>query len=305
MRRICLTASLAIALALPTASSAAAPVSILVLGGAQSRATFSLSGSNGYSIQLDGSGRSVTLTASGNEGSASYTVRGRPSPNSITARFGNRGRIAVKFKQTEGERRRRPPARCKGRPRITRFGVFIGMIRFRGEHGFTEVDADRARGNIYTTPRWKCKRSHGGDKFTVPNHGPGSEKETELEASMPDHHLLFSVYSARPPEESATTLFLVQAQENRGSMDVSRAAFALGRERDFKFDEADLASATVQPPSPFAGSATFLRGPNGSTSWTGSLKVSLPGAPSLALAGPRFKARLFEPPFARWPRLSS
>jgi hypothetical protein len=41
----------------------------------------------------------------------------------------------------------------------------------------------------------------------------------------------------------------------------------------------------VQPPSPFTGSGDFLRNADGSTSWTGSLAVPIPGLGTVKLTG--------------------
>jgi hypothetical protein len=50
-----------------------------------------------------------------------------------------------------------------------------------------------------------------------------------------------------------------------------------------------LRTATVTPPAPFSGSATFQRqGESKSPSWSGSLAVSFPGKPDVPLTGPSF-----------------
>jgi hypothetical protein len=67
-------------------------------------------------------------------------------------------------------------------------------------------------------------------------------------------------------------------------MRILRFAAALGGSETFVFDES-LTSATVRPPFPFTGSGSFLRNPDGSISWTGTLAVSLPGLGSVQLTG--------------------
>ncbi|MEX2448478.1 MAG: hypothetical protein WD404_07020 [Solirubrobacterales bacterium] len=77
-------------------------------------------------------------------------------------------------------------------------------------------------------------------------------------------------------------------------MTIERAATSLGPERSFVFDPG-LGTATVSPPRPFSGSATLTPGPGGTTTWTGSLKVDLPGRKGVPLATPSFTASLTPP----------
>jgi hypothetical protein len=50
-------------------------------------------------------------------------------------------------------------------------------------------------------------------------------------------------------------------------------------------------SATIEPPAPFSGSATYLSSPEyPSGSWTGSLAGDFPGVGMVSLAGPEFCA---------------
>ena len=75
-------------------------------------------------------------------------------------------------------------------------------------------------------------------------------------------------------------------------MKIERSALAFGRDQSFLFDEG-LGSATLSPPYPFSGSATFLRGPDGMSSWTGQLRVDFLGASNRSLANDTFSTRLY------------
>jgi hypothetical protein len=55
-----------------------------------------------------------------------------------------------------------------------------------------------------------------------------------------------------------------------------------------------LENATVAPPSPFQGSATFHLDSPTSSSWTGTLSVEIPGVGRVALAGSGFWSSLCE-----------
>lgn len=259
------------------------------------QAGFGLRGSNGYSVSVTGDGRQVTLTAGGFTGAATYMVPGRVSTRGVWARFGNRGRIAVEFRPSGSLTRRVPPDRCTGKPRVTKFGTFVGTIRFAGEHGFTRVDVKRARGSVHAPRQWRCRPRHGrGGGPPCRSEPSGPEESIVLDAESQRQGRGFSAIGTPSPEESGATVFFGSSFERRGHMRVMRFLFVEGPERAFTYDSG-LATATTAPPLPFTGSATFQRNPDRSTSWKGTLRVSLPGAPHLALTGPAFDARLVRP----------
>lgn len=263
------------------------------------RLDFEVAGSQRYSISVSNYGSRVILTANGvatsdGYGAASYTVAGKVTAHGLRARFGNRGRVAVKFRPSGGSTRQTPPRRCTGLPRVTRTGTFVGTIRFRGEHGYTEVDAVRARGSVYIPRRWRCKPRHGRHRSQCSPENSGGAESVSLTAISGSQGRFFEISSERSPEESGSTVFTVSSQEHRGRMRVERVAFAYARERTFMYTSG-LSAATVSPPFPFEGSATFQRNADRSTSWKGDLSVSLPGALHMALTGSGFEASLVRP----------
>jgi hypothetical protein len=56
------------------------------------------------------------------------------------------------------------------------------------------------------------------------------------------------------------------------------------------------AGASLNPPAPFAGSATFLQESATPPTWTGDLRVDLPGFGTVPLTGPGVKASLCAAP---------
>ena len=61
--------------------------------------------------------------------------------------------------------------------------------------------------------------------------------------------------------------------------------------KSFALNDA-VTAATITPPPPFHAKGSYRAAPDGTTSWTGPLSVSFPGAPRLPLAGEEFKATL-------------
>jgi hypothetical protein len=244
---------------------------------------------NGYEIAVERTRGGVTLTAfhgiKSGFASTSYTVRGKVSPQRIDARFGRFGRISVRLK-TERIRRGKLEEQCSGKPETVRYGVFVGTIRFRGEAGYTSVAARRAQGRSSSGQRIKC---------VFPNLRPGSGAAAQGSRQVPPslgasqgRHRFFGVEVSSGRRRSI--LFSAGSLERRGRMEIFRNAFAEAPLSSFVF-ASDLSSATVQPPRPFQGEASFQRTPADPT-WSGTLSVDFPGRDDVRLAGPRFEPQL-------------
>jgi hypothetical protein len=265
-------------------------------------AEFTLHASNGYRITVsadaEGQTDEVVLSVEGHGGNVRYSVPGKVTTGTIRAKFGNLGRVSVRFEPSGRERNVRVPKKCmKGRPSVvtSRLGKFVGTIMFRGEHGYTQVSARRALGGtgdpLADTPK----------KLQCDFRESEAERERELESvslngGPPRAAISFNASrlfgdfpalagSGKPsPPKGDRYLFLSLAGEKVGQMSIIRSTGALGESRDFVFAD-DLTSATVQPPSPFTGSGSFVRNADGSTSWTGSLAVPMPGLGTVRLTG--------------------
>jgi hypothetical protein len=287
----CVSLSTAVA-----AASRKAAGTFSVFGG-EAPVEFSAKASNGYSIEVEGSGRRVTLSAGGPSGTAVYIAPGRVAHGRIVTGFGKLGRIDVKFKPSRRRKVEAPPRGCKGKPHVTRWGVFVGTIRFAGERGFTRLNVSRARGRTHFAPGWKCKRGRGGSgkngsgsQPSVP--GESSEDALVLEIVNRQTGVEAGAFTFRPPGKKSDTAFIAGLEERRGRMQVVRFAFKSAGERTFSFDES-LSGATIAPPSPFAGTATFQRNPGGEPTLSGSLSVALPGTARIPLVGAGYRARLY------------
>jgi len=241
-------------------------------------AGFSLSGSDGYAVQVLTIGRRfVVLSASKGHVGAVYSTRGRISGNLIRARFGNLGRLSVRF---------RPSRHCAGATAIEDQGTFRGVIRFSGEQGYTRVDSPRARGFMIRPGRDTCA---GGRRARSAAALPISRLTTHLAVVSKGSGRVVSVdvLGSHQPRlwVQASTL------ERRGKMEVRRVAYAVvGGPNAFVSSGAGEhpAFATLRPPKPFSGTGVFEENADLAQSWTGNLAVWLPGAGRVSLAGPRF-----------------
>lgn len=245
---------------------------------------------NGYSAQLKSEGDKLRLTiARGLFPSLVYSFQGRVSASGIHAKIADLGTIDLRFKPSGKNRRGKPPRNCNG-PRATQIeGHFIGEFDFRAEADFTEVHLTSAKGSL-AAPGWQCPKE-GIDDFL--QAAPSGTTYTFLRASEPGRPGGFTAFAgvdAEHPEPLGAEVSAA-ARTHRGPVTVDHLAVALAKNA-FSFDSA-LTTATVAPPQPFSGSATYCRACEAGSQWTGDLSVLLPGiGRPLALTGSRYRAGL-------------
>lgn len=272
--------------------------------------TVALSVSNGREdLRHRLAGRSSTTT---------YLAHGKVTPSSIQASFGDRGRIALRFRPSGRELRASRHAGCR-RPShnlVARFGVFVGELRFRGEGGYTSAETHRVHGGsvdlaallacrpsanlpglggLSTTPGPAAQGAEPGrggsgpSSPAVPTHPSHGPKRTTLLASL-KLPLSRAVFEARITDEGSAR-FLAAEELTEGRVGILRLAGTSSPPATFSFDDT-LANAAVAPPMPFSGQGVFQQGIAGGESWTGSLVVSFLGAPRVPLTGSSFTTRL-------------
>jgi hypothetical protein len=294
------------------------------------RILFRLHGSKGYKIYAIGEGATSALVVTRGRhrhdlgASASiYMARARTSRKRLEARFGKLGRIDVRFhpsgRVTYGKRHRH----CRGPDRYTtKYGVFAGTVRFRGEDAYTTAKARRVKGKVVAPAVLNCadfifggRRATIWDALTSPSTmtfasrpSPEAISSIDLRSVPKLPHLLggrgrrtalhadwrlgveAQAFAAlqrghRRPVFFAGTL---QARER---LAIVRLAAAVGTPADLLASDS-LGAATVTPPAPFGGEGSFRHHDDGEKSWTGSLAVSFPGAPSVPMTGPQFDVGL-------------
>lgn len=296
-----------ILLAAPTAGFAEAK-SVIVP--AATTSSFGLPGSNGYFVEFkaarDRGSTTVSVTAARQRGkvqlqSVEYSVHGRLGKGgAIEARLPGLGRVAVEFEQAKVERSRFAGSpSCSGRAPLVRRGVFHGTIAFQGEDGFTAVHRRSATGMVRETFPQTCREVEiepSGSRGTPNNQslfagGPSGEGTISFSAAGP------RPIPGPPPRTGLPTVQfdLSYATELRGMRISARAVAASGSDRFSVTAPAGAPTdATLEPPAPFEGNATFhLESPT-AASWTGDLSANLPGIGPVALTGPGIAATLCE-----------
>ncbi|MEX2108080.1 MAG: hypothetical protein WD827_04245 [Solirubrobacterales bacterium] len=255
---------------------------------------FTLRGSDGYRIQVLTLGpRLVLLGASKGQVAAAYAVFGRIEGNRIKARFGNLGRISVKFVGRRSKGGRSP---CEEPFELVEAGIFRGTIRFAGERGYTKVNDHNASGVVLGANLAACANQAASS--AAPPFPIIPKPTTHLAAVTKKSGTVVSVDAVAfgGARRIAITGSLT---ESRGKMRVQRVASAIvGGKRAFVSSGVGQrpAFATVKPPKPFSGTGVFQENSPLSNSWTGSIAAWLPGAGRVSLAGPRFASSLCRQP---------
>lgn len=259
---------------------------------------FTVRGTNGYEVKVSASPGQMEVTAESSSGSVEYIAPAKVTGTTIDARIGNVARIDVRFRPSGRVREVKVSRQClKERPPVvaSRLGRFVGTIKLHGERGYTEVSAHSATGGI-GDPLANVPR-----KLQCEFRESKAERRTELQSIQFDGEpakeaislgvsRLFPFYPGLSPKHAALLrksdhyLFLATAVEKSGGVTILRSAAALGGPTTFAFDDS-LTAATISPPAPFTGTGTFVRNADGSTGWTGSLAVPLPGLGTVPLTG--------------------
>ncbi|MDX6653500.1 MAG: hypothetical protein QOH18_192 [Solirubrobacterales bacterium] len=273
---------------------------------ALTEATFKAPAGNGY--ELTGSGRRVNYSEAElerftepSEGPLSYSTvflelkragasalyfpKGTLSGGKLEARLGKLGVVSLRFVPRRVTFR--PPYKdCTGPRTRIEHGVFVGTLRFDGEGGYAHLLRRAIPGTLLRQRPWKC------DLTPV----SGAPKGTRVGGSAFTHRALSSVsFRAERTSPAGAGTFTAFAAEQRGDVSIERVVEAKGPTGTVEIEH-DLSAATVEPPAPFSGSASFAADPGKQTgSWLGDLSVSFPGRPDVRLAGRRYEGSVLKP----------
>lgn len=255
-------------------------------------AHLSVAGTHGYRITIERSRGHVSLTARKGPGSATYFAPGDSGhDDSIHARFPGVGRVSVRF-QASGKPKKLESL-CSGPKSIRQAGRFIGTIAFDGEQGFTRVAATHAHGYVEQTFRAICREPNG-----LPGQTPDLPS-LQTWSSSPGRGMGLDVIefpkpAAAPAPIPALTVFSANTVEARQGMTIFRSVNVSARATSFTVEGPPdrPESATLSPPKPFHGTATFHAAPGGPGEWDGTISVELPGAGPVEVARPPSESEL-------------
>jgi hypothetical protein len=237
---------------------------------------FQVAGSNGFVIDVfavelprQRYGRLVLYVYNG-DSTSTYSTPMRRSRYGIRGDLGPYGRVSVRF-HPRGARWVKsscsPPWRA-----VT--GYFAGKFEFHGEGGYTDFPARRVRVAPLDRGPDECVTTGGGF-----GRGPG------VQLDVLSRYAETSIVENRP---SAAVRVGVRAETQAGNIDIGKFLEVLAPSSAFSWSS-DLSRATVHPPEPFSGEATYRDLGGQATRWQGNLKVDFPGWRPLPLTlGPSY-----------------
>ena len=283
-----LASLLAIALVLVPAASAAK-------GGTERELTAQMH-VGGFKIELqaqESSGDGVAvLYLSRRDQFAEYVAQAQITDSTVEAKFGSLGELDYSFApKASGD------AGCSGGEgsQVTLSGNFD----FTGEHGYVHIDAAHATG-IYKvmpeSPGCGAKRADRGAatrRAPYPRYvGDGatlsvSTKPKKLDGK--ERRLGIDLFRGKTSKWANVTA--VVGEIGRGVTSI-RGVVLAAPARAFEWDFGAY-TAAVAPPAPFTGTAEVVHHPDGSSNFTGSLRVPILGEPKpVRMAGVGFRPKL-------------
>jgi hypothetical protein len=247
-------------------------------------------GVEGFSVQVDVSNNDgdVNATIILNRGPqvAYYSAPAKVTAERVTARFGSFGELDYRFTpQREGR------VDCNGAEEGE--AVFEGTFDFTGENGYVQIEAGHAEGSfrIYPEPK-NCSQKRLARRV-VPYHPSYSDEGATLQAraGSPTKGRMREVNVFDEGQRGPHKVFVFATlAEKREGLTVARGVQMAAGSGAFRWN-LEKGTATLRPPAPFTGSATFTRyGHDGHGTWKGSLGMPIFGGEPVELAGGEFRA---------------
>ena len=240
---------------------------------------------------------------------SAYAVRapvGALERGVIRAPFPSLGSVSLRF-DPSGERRvHRAQNDCRGRRRVTESGTFRGSVSFEGEGGYLNLDARSGSGVLERSFRLVCGKGEAKQmdvgaplwEYAVPvlgfSYSPGRGTVALLNGLAREGCRSIGIRAAHYEGEPPGAEVQLGVLEQRPGMAIGRFAYVQGGfpgTLTTSSPGVHPASATLAPPAPFHGEASYFENSATSHSWTGTLGVSLPGL-DLSLVGEQFKTSL-------------
>ena len=239
-------------------------------------------------ILVDNNDGDVNATIFINRGPrvAYYSAPARVTAERVTARFGRLGELDYRFTP-----KRNQSLDCDGDEEGE--AVFEGTFDFTGENGYVHIEAPKAEGSfrIYPAPK-NCPQRRLVRRvvpYTPTYSGDGATLGARAGSRAQGRIREVDVYDDGEAGPHRIALFATLGEVREG-MSVARGVQLAVKSGAFRWD-LEKGTATLRPPAPFTGSATFTRrGNDGHGIWKGSLGMPIFGGDPVKLAGGAFRA---------------
>ena len=245
---------------------------------------FRLPASNGYTLYVSalparaGRPASLFIFAFAKNRGVRYIAPATVTETSMQADLGELGEISVNFRRTN----KATSVPCGEEAIRFDSGQYEGKIVFHGEEGYTSVEATAVPGSLDFLLSSLC-----GESFVA--GGPsGRGRGASLDVQNPALGPQLSVSKKRP---GAAAQINASMSEYTNGISIVRFLSLRVPGKHFQYDRR-LRTATLRPPAPFAGSASFDRRKKAGQRWSGDLTVDMPGRAAVPLTGPALRASL-------------
>jgi hypothetical protein len=216
----------------------------------------------------------------------------------VRARFGSLGRVSLRFRPSGPMRKHDPRSGCEGGPATIEYGSFVGHLSFRGENNYFHVSSARGKAYLAHSPRLRCEKGRALKsqprslrKYVAPLPSvPDENSISLLYASTRSHGRYVGITAVHPEESPPGADVQLGIVEPRHGMAIGRGVYLNGPAGTLltSLPGEHPATATLAPPPPFYGEASYSEE---SDAWTGTLGVRLAGL-RLPLTGPDFHVHL-------------
>jgi len=220
---------------------------------------------------------------------AYYATPAKVTAERVTARFGTLGELDYRFAP-----KRNGKVDCNGSEEGE--AVFEGTFNFIGENSYVHIEADHAEGSFQVYPEPKNCPQGRLARSALRYHPFYSDEGATLQARADSRAkrrireiLVFDDDDDGGHGPHKVVLFATLGEKREG-MAVGRGVQLAAGSGAFRWN-LEKGTATLRPPAPFTGSATFIRhGHNGHGTWRGSLGMPILGGEPVKLAGREFRA---------------
>lgn len=248
-----------------------------------------LRGTNGYRVDLWANNRDrVTIKVRKAGIVTEYQTRGATRGKyGAVADFPRFGRVSFQFKANGRQHHFSPPSWCEGPDGLALEGRILGRIRFAGEGRYTSVDVSRARAEVETWPRLRCR-------YLEPDGRRQRRKWTATFGAygetLPSIEFIAKRYTRRLRPATRQVVFNVFTGAREHGVFVFRSARVVADNSTFAVPDPGQSPENVilRPPPPFSGTGIFQRTPESTFTWEGDLSIQFPGIDPVSLTGERF-----------------
>jgi hypothetical protein len=211
-----------------------------------------------------------------------YTAPASLAGEGIHASLGRFGRIDLRW--VPDGRLGEVTYSCHGHGRQGHFlfdrGAYVGTLRFRGGNGFTAVRAHRVEWRRSWYRSLTTCRREASESISR----PGKILRAAVDDRDPRAGLL-----AYQPKPGAAVDYEAFDRQDVGPIKIERYAWTHGGPRTLTSSK-DFSAATIEPPAPFSGTATFARTEHAHGTWLGDLTAEFADGSVVPMAGEPFAA---------------